>query len=239
MALSKTQPNQPSASSEPAYRKFHRACLAACIILAPLIVFLGFAFDPTGGVPPDARRIFADYQVANPTKIQLFIFFGAITPYFFPLSYIGLGLLAMRRSPWLASIGMIFGLVGTLPWGFFVWPQALGDAMTKVGNSGTFVEVWNSVSSEGMIIFLQYSWVVGHLLGYIMLGIALGRARAIPLWAASLIVVAIPFQAIAYMANQGIFQLISYVLIFIGSIPAALAMLKLRDKQVSIPLGEE
>ncbi|GCE21971.1 hypothetical protein [Dictyobacter kobayashii] len=234
MDLSNTQSN-----ADPVYRKLHRACLAACIVLAPLIVFLGFAFDPTGGVPPAPGGIFAAYQVASPLKIQLFLFFNAITPYFFPLSFLGLGLLAVRRSPWLATIGMVCGLVGTLTWGVFVWPEALGDAMTKIGSRTTFIEVWNGVSSEGVIVFLQYSWVVGHLLGYVLLGIALGRARVVPLWAACLIVAAIPFQAVAYTANQGIFQLLSYALIFIGSVPAALAMLKLRDRQVLMPLGEE
>lgn len=225
-------PNQKLTRDEPAYRKFHRICLAACIILAPLIVFLGFAFDPTGGVPPAPAGIFAAYQAASPLKIQLFLFFNAITPYVFPLSFIGLGLLAMRRSPWLATLGAICGLVGTLPFGFFIWPEALGDAMVKTGNSATFQTVWNGVASEGVIIFLQYSWVIGHLLGYVLLGTALARARAIPLWAASLIILGIPLQAIAYMAHQGIFQLLSYALIFIGSIPAALAMLnRLQEKE--------
>lgn len=228
------QYNEKIVSSTPASRKLHYALLATCIILAPVVVFLGFAFDPTGGVPPAARGIFAAYQVASPLRIQLFLFFNAVTPYFFPFSFLGLGLLAMRRSPWLATIGMLCGLVGTLPFGLFVWPEALGDAMIKAGNSSIFVIVWNSVASEGIIVFLQYSWVVGHLLGYVLLGIALGRARAIPLWAACLIVAAIPLQAAAYMANQGLFQLLSYLLIFIGSIPAALAMLKRCAEETSL-----
>lgn len=107
MALSKTRTNQKPVASYPAFRKFRRACIAACIVLAPLVVFLGFAFDPTGGVPPEASKIFADYQAASPIKIQLFLFFNAITSYFLPLSFIGLGLLAMRRSPLLATIGMV------------------------------------------------------------------------------------------------------------------------------------
>ncbi|HEV2655477.1 MAG TPA: hypothetical protein VGT82_10980 [Ktedonobacteraceae bacterium] len=238
MVLSKTQTDQKPVASYSAFRKFHRACIAACIILAPLVVFLGFAFDPTGGVPPEASKIFADYQAASPIKIQLFLFFNAITSYFFPLSFIGLGLLAMKRSPLLATIGMVCGLVGTLPWGFFVWPEALGDVMTKTDNRAAFLAVWHGVASEGVIVFLQYSWVVGHLLGYVLLGIALGRARVVPLWAACLIVIAIPFQAVAYIANQGIFQLLSYALIFVGSIPAALVMMKGSEQETIAPAYE-
>ena len=77
MALS----DQKLTEDEPAYRKLHRICLAACMMLAPLIVLLGFAFDPTGGVPPAPAEIFAAYQAASPLKIQLFLFFNAITPY--------------------------------------------------------------------------------------------------------------------------------------------------------------
>jgi hypothetical protein len=209
------------------------------VLLAPVVLFFGFAFDPTGGVPPSASGIFAAYNVASPQKIQLFLFFNTITPYFFPMSFLGLGLLAMRRSPWLATIGILCGLVGALPYGSFVWPEALGDAMTKMGNSATFVEVWNGVSSEGVIKFLQVSWVVGHLLGYLLLGIALVRARSIPVWAAGLFIIALPFQAAAYILHQGIFQLLSYALIFIGSIPAALTMLKGAEKETFVLVREE
>ena len=210
----------------PTYRKLHLAFLAACIVLAPLVLFLGFFFDPTGGIPPAASAIFADFRAASPLRIQLFIFFNAITPYFFPLSYIGLGMLAMKRSPWLATIGTAFGLLGSLPFAYFVGPEASGDILSRTNQAAAFVTLWHGFGSEGAIVFLQYSWVVGHILGYILLGIALGRARAIPLWAACLIVAAIPFQAAAYISGQGIYQLISYALIFIGSIPAALTILK-------------
>ncbi len=217
--------DQKLTQAEPTYHKFLRIGLAACMVLAPLVVFLGFAFDPTGGVPPAPTGIFAAYQATSPLRVQLFLFFNAITHFFFPLSFIGLGPLAAKRSPWLAMLGMVCGLVGTLPFGFFVWPEALGDAMVRTGDSATFVAVWNGVAAEGIIVFLQISWVVGHLLGYLLLGIALARARAIPLWAAGLIVLAIPLQAAAYMTRQGLFQLLSYVLIFIGSWPAAVAMI--------------
>jgi hypothetical protein len=161
----------------------------------------------------------------------LFLYFNAVTPYFFPLSFIGLGLLAMRRSPWLATIGMIFGLAGSLPFGVFVGPEALAAGIAQVGATPSNAAVVHYVFSQGAIFLLQASWVVGHLLGYVLLGIALARSRAIPLWAACLIVAGIPFQAAGYGTHQGILQLICFVLIFLGSIPAAFAMLKVRDEE--------
>ncbi len=96
--------------AEPLYRTFHRACLAICVVLAPVVLFLGFAFDPTGGVgvpsnrfhllPSSAGVLAANFQAASPLQTQLFLYFNAVTVYFFPLSFIGLGLLALAGNSW-------------------------------------------------------------------------------------------------------------------------------------------
>lgn len=163
MNISNTQ-----SDTDPAYRKFHRACLALCIVLAPAVLFLGFAFDPTGGV----------------------------------------------GVPSSASV--------------------LAAALGKFGASASNAAIVHYVSSQGAILSLAGSWVIGHLLGYIFLGIAFIRSRAIPLWASCLFIVGIPFQAVGYATHHGILQLICFALIFIGSIPPALAMLKMKDRQALI-----
>ncbi len=224
------QSNQQHAA-DPVYRKLHRACLAVCIVVAPLVIFLGFVFDPTGGVPPGGSATIAAFQAVSPLRIQLFLFFNAITPYFFPLSYLGLGLLAIKRSPWLATIGVACGLVGSLPWPLFVEEEAVVKNIAQLGDSASFQALLQHVSSEWAVLLLFISWIAGHLLGYILLGIALGRARVIPWWAASLIIAGPFFQAIAYPTRLGSSQIFGFVLVFIGSIPAGLAMLKMRDEQ--------
>ncbi len=230
MALSTSQPNQNAVVSEPIYRKVQRACLAVCIVLAPLVIFLGFLCDPQLGVP-DWNTIISTWQAANPLRLQLFLFFNVVTPLFFPLSYIGLGLLAMKRSPWLALAGIACGLVGSLPWPFFVEAEAMIYALAHIGNSAATAAVLSNTSAVWVGVLLQYCWVIGHLLGYVLLGIALFRARTIPLWAAALIIASVPFQMIAYPMHQGWLQISGFVLVFIGSIPAALAMLKRPEEE--------
>jgi|SRR5450631_3563482 len=204
MTLSTAPTNQLSAVAEPSYRVFHRVCLAICIVVAPLVLFLGFAFDPTGGVgvPSSASVLAANFQAASEAQIQLFLYFNAVTAYFFPLSFIGLGLLAMRRSPWLATIGMLLGLVGSLPFPMFVGPEALAAGVGQFGASASNTAIFKYVSSQGSIFLLSISWVVGHLLGYLVIGIVLIRSRAIPLWAAILIIIGLPFQAAGYRRTQ-------------------------------------
>ena len=86
-----------------------------------------------------------------------------------------------------------------------------------------------------MTFTFAIAWLFGHLLGYVLLGIALARARAIPLWAACLIIASAPLMGpIAYGTGLGILQVLGYVLVFIGSIPAAFAMLKGAEKEVHV-----
>jgi hypothetical protein len=226
MAWSTTDTEQQAAADRPAYRKLQSAVLAVCLVLAPLVIALGFALDPELGVPHWGSITILAWQHANPLRIQWLFIVNLITLYVFPLSYLGLGLLALKRSPWLATIGIACGLMGSLPWPLFLTTESLIYNIVHMGNSAAFIDLLARVSSVWEIAFLQYSWVLGHLLGYVLLGIALIRARTIPLWASCLIIIGVPFQMIAYPANQGIFQILGFVLIFIASIPAALAILK-------------
>jgi len=71
--------------------------------------------------------------------------------------------------------------------------------------------------------------VVGHVAGYLLLGIALARAKAISRWAAWLIAVsAVIMGPIAYGTKLGLLQVIGYAMVFAGSVPAAIAMLNPR-----------
>jgi hypothetical protein len=226
MSLSPSHPGKPAGASLATYHKIQRACLAGCVVLAPLVIFLGFIFDPTRGVPHGASSIFAQFQAASQWRVQVFLYLNAVTPYFFPLSFLALGLLAMRRAPALASIGTALGLIGSIPWALFIGQEALVAVMAQTSSSAAFASVWNSVSAEGAVGLLQYSWVIGHLLGYLLLGIAFIRARAIPPWAAWLFIISVPLQMASYPTQQGIYQILGFVLVFLGSLPAAWALLK-------------
>jgi hypothetical protein len=73
-------------------------------------------------------------------------------------------------------------------------------------------------------------WVIGHLLGYVLLGIALFRARVIPRWASSLIIAAAPLMGpVAYGTNIGLVQVLGYVCVFAGSVPAAIVTIGWSD----------
>jgi hypothetical protein len=104
------------------YRRLHRAFFALCIVLAPLTLMLWFGLCPTGANDaawPDqasSLAVFAAFRAMNPQLMQLFLFLSLIIPYLYPLSYVSLGLLAMKRAPWLATLGIICGFAAGVVW---------------------------------------------------------------------------------------------------------------------------
>ncbi len=235
MALSQTQPGTQSAVSEPLYRKLYRAFFAASILLAPLILSLWFVLCPTGAGDPacpdqaSSLAVFADFRAMNLQLMQIFLLLSLVSPYVYTLSYIGLGLVAMKRSPWLATIGMACGFLAGIVWGVIADSITMLASMAQVGLNPLFVTVENRYYASWIILTFGAFWVIGHLLGYVLLGIALLRSRMIPSWAAWLIIVSAPLMGpIAYGTHLGLLQILGYALVFIGSIPAAFAMLKFR-----------
>ena len=225
----------PQKNTPPMIYRLHRWFFAVCILLAPLTLSLWFALCPQYGDPAcpnmaDHLAVLAAYREANPLLMQVFLFLNLVIPYVYPLSYIGLGLLAMKRAPWLSTLGIACGFIGSIPWGPIADQSFLLNAMARLGHDTLFAMLVTAYFSWELFA-MAAGWVVGHLLGYVLLGIALARARAIPLWAACLIVVSAPLMGpIAYATRLGLLQVLGYVLVFIGSLPAAFAMLKVRDE---------
>src|SRR5262249_37470809 len=112
-----------------------------------------------------------------------------------------------------------------LPWALFVFPEAMSVALAQRGAFTTYVAAFGAFYSSGVVTLLQLSWMIGHLLGYLLLGVALTRLAA-PRWAGWLMVVGVPLQMIAYPTHQGVFQMAGFFLVCLGSLPAALGLLK-------------
>ena len=219
--------------ADPVYRKLHRAFFALCILLAPLVLSFWFGLCPTGvndAACPDmasSLAVFADFRAMNSQLLQVFLFLSLIIPYLYSLSYVGLGLLAMKRSPWLATLGIVCGFAAGIAWAAIADSMTMLDSMAQNGLNPLFVTVEHHYYSSWLILTFGVFWVIGHLLGYVLLGIALLRARTIPLWAAWLFIVSAPIIGpLAYGFKVGLLQILGYALVFVGSIPAALATLK-------------
>lgn len=237
MNISPPHLSKQTSFSEPFYRKFHRASFAVYLLLGPLCVSAWFGLCPEYGnpaCPVGTSATLAAFRAANPSLLQLFFIVAFISAYVYPLSYIALGRLAMKHAPWFSTIGIACGFVGSVVWSLFAGESFWLAAATHTDFGTQFLTVGKAYVANWVVLVMHGGWVLGHLFGYVLLGIALLRARVIPRWAAWLIILSpIVMGPIAYGTGLGLLQVLGYGLIFIASIPAALAMLKLRD--VSVP----
>jgi len=210
------------------------------MLLAPLTVSLWFGLCPEYGnpaCPVGTSATLVAFRAANPLLLQLFFVVTVLAAYIYPLSYIYLGRLAMKRSPWLATIGIACGFVGSVVWSLFAGETFWINSLAQLGFDTQLPMLGKAYVANWGVFVMHGGWVIGHLLGYVLLGIALARARVIPLWAAWLLIVSpLLMGPLAYGTGLGLLQVLGYVLVFVGSVPAALTMLKLGDEQA---LGEE
>ena len=219
--------------SRPAYRVLQSGLLAACVVVAPLLMASWFALCPEYGNPgcPDTANPLDNlvaYRAADPTLLHAFLVVNVLVPYLFSLSYLALGIAAMRRAPWLATLGIICGWLGGAPWGLVTDRSFLLAELARLGNDGLAAGLIARLNAGPAFFLMAVGWFFGHMLGYVFLGLALGRARVVPRWAACLMVVAVPLMGpIAYGTGRGALQVLGFLLIFVASIPAAVALLGL------------
>jgi hypothetical protein len=237
MTLSHTQTNQESRASEPAYRKVQRVFFAAGIVLAPLTLTLYATLAPQfrGG----GSAAIAANMATNVTTNQLHLVFGVATGFLLPIGFLGMAILAMKRSPWLATLGGMLGLVGWLPWAPLIALEALTYDMAQMGGGAQFVALWDRFNGDGVMTFFLFFYIVCHLISAVLLGIALGRARVVPWWSAWALVISSPITMIAFAVHNVILFYIVYALFIINGLPTAFAMLRGSGKDDAVDIAEK
>lgn len=220
------------ADNKTAHSILVRVILAFVLIAAPLTMAGWFGTCPQYGDPTcpssvNPLAVVAAFRDANPLLQRVFMLLTLMAPYVYPLSYLILGSLAIKHSPWLATIGMVCGWCGGIAWGFISDTMLHIDVFARAGADQAFVSHENSFFALPYVLAIATGWVLGHMLGYIFIGIALFRARAIPRWAAVSLVMSAPVMGpLAYGTNVGLFQIAGYLMVLIASIPAALAIMR-------------
>lgn len=207
---------------------FQRLSLAACILLAPISISLyliSWQGNQRAPLPPLVVS-----AMAGPTGNTLH-FIGAIAASFFlPLGYLGMSLLGMRRSPWLATISAALSLVGWIPWAALMGLDDLAYDIVQSGNTPQFAALWRHFNGDTVMTIYLLIYVIGHLVSAVVISIMLGRLHLVPAWAAWAFALTSPLTILVILVHSLVFQdVLKYLictLFIIGAVPAALAMLK-------------
>ncbi len=206
--------------------RFIRSVLAGLVVLTPLVMSTWFALCPEYGNPGcpggNVSTVLHAYRTAPPPLMQIFLVANFAAPYIYPLSYLALGLIALRRSTWLATFGLLTGWIGSVPFGYFADESSLLAAMARLHFDSQFAALVAEYMRDPHLLVVAAGWVIGHLLGYVLLGAALLRSDLVPRWSgAFLIAAAVVMGPIAYGTGLGLLQVIGYLLVTAASVPIA------------------
>jgi hypothetical protein len=203
-----------------------RILLAVMVVGAPILAAAWFGLCPEygnpgcpGGSPASAIQA---YRVAPASLLQVFLAINLVMPYVYPLSYLALGLAALPRSQVLATLGMVAGWVGSVPFGSFSDQSGLLSAMARLHTDAPYAALIGEYMHDPHLLAVATGWVIGHLLGYVLIGAAILRSDRLPRWTgAVLIAAAIAIGPIAYGTGVNALQVGGYLAVAAASVPVA------------------
>ncbi|WAZ23742.1 hypothetical protein STRCI_005106 [Streptomyces cinnabarinus] len=224
--MTTTPSRAPTAAAEPgASSGTGRVLLGVTTALGPFLLALGVGILPyaTGGAEKEiVRDIAADRTL---TEVTLWCWLsGSIA---LVVGALAVGLLAMRASPKLGLWGLV--LFGTGLLAIASTPEmdavALGglaegvsqDALAKAGE-GTY---------ELLVVAVPILYfVVAHVVGAILLGVALLRGRVIAPWAAWLLILSMPLNVVGYAGGIMPLTVVSFVMMGVAFALAGLVVVR-------------
>lgn len=148
---------------------------------------------------------------------------------------IAVGLLAARHAPKLGTAGMVLAVAGFSS----LYAIGIGDhialSAARIGlDPGDTARLLDDVQTLPAVTLASVFFVLGHILGVVLIGIALWRGKVIPAWAAFVLVISQPLHAVFAVgipnaALDGMawglttigFAAAAYALVRRGSAPAA------------------
>lgn len=99
------------------------------------------------------------------------------------------GAIAGGTRSWLASAGTALIVVGSLGAGYLLGADVLVSAAASSPDRPATTGLVESYSGSGPMAVVVGLFLIGHMVGFVLLGIALIRSRAIPAWAGIALVI--------------------------------------------------
>ena len=209
---------------------FVNVVFAAAILIAPIAFTVGGLLDPVVHVTNGEANI-AAFATANPFTNALHLSAFVLASFLLPISIVGMARLAMQGSPWLAVSGAVLGLIGWLPFSALTAQEDLTLQMARLGGGDLLATLWEQFNDDPIMTFYLVVYIAGHLAAYVVLAIALRRARVIPAWAAWILAASTPLTLAFFATRQRnetvglLMELLFCATFIVGSVPVAYASL--------------
>ena len=213
--------------------RFPEQAFAIAILVAPMLFTIGGLLDPVVHVTNGVANITANTS-ANPVTNAIHLAAFVLDSFLLPISVIGMARLAMhshRGSPRLVDTGS----PRLVPFSALPAQEDLTLQMAQLGANDLLGSLWERFNNDVTMTFFLVVHIVCHLLAYVVLSIALYRARVIPSWAAWTLGASTPLTLASFATRQRnevlglVLEVLFCATFIVGSAPVAFAAWKRSD----------
>jgi hypothetical protein len=210
-------------------RRARRLAAAIMLLIAPLSVAVLRLIWPAFSAPDTAASL--DAVAAHPAAQQAVVWLGMLMTLTMVPAVLAAARLARRRRPVLAMLAAGVNLAAYLGGTALVMPDLLTLVAARGGYDRStvvpYLDAVNGHPSVGLGIGL---FVVGHIVGMILLGFALWRI--IPRWASIALIISQPLHLVAYVVLQiQPLDALAWGLTALGFATCALAVVRTPDSE--------
>ena len=196
---------------------------AAALVIGPLGLVLGSLFGVVGdddSVPASLAKI-----AARPSGQRAVIICDLLAAFMVP-AVLYLMRLAGPRAPRLTLAG---GAVAFAAWLAGLVSLGASDLLyyhaAQLPDRASAVTLVHAVTSDAAFVIPEALFIIGHLLGMLLIGVALWRSRAVPRWAAVLVGLASVVQFLVHDQSDAV-NACAYGLLLIGMAACAVTLLR-------------
>jgi len=195
---------------------------AAALVIGSLGLVLGSLFQVAGD--DDSVSVSLAKIAAHPAGERGVIVCDLLVAFMVP-AVLYLMRLAGPRAPRLTLVGgtVAFGswLAGLVSLGA---SDLLYDHAAQLPDRASAVALVHAITGDAAFVIPEVLFVVGHVVGLLLLGIALWRSRAVPRWAAALVGLASILQFPVH--DQAALSACAFGLLLIGMAACAVTLLR-------------
>ena len=179
-----------------------------------------------------------DKLVAHPGFSMISMWIGAILAATCIAGAVAVGWVSRRRAPILTTIGLILAVVGFT---CLAVGNTFGELSTAlVGSHPEFDRATAYALAAGLELgpvsnLTGTLFVFGHLIGTILLGLALWRAHIVPSWAAILLAISQPIHLASVMLGNRPLDLVGWGGTAVGFAAAGWALLRMNNDDFDLP----
>jgi hypothetical protein len=215
-------------------RKITRYAGAACLAIPPLAIAAGTWTVPVYDSDAPTAAQLADVA-GQPLPAAALRVAVSLLVLLMPAAMLVAAWLARRGAPRLAAIG---GGISFLAWMGGIASIGATEGLywhgSRLADREAVAEVIGAVSGDATYNSLLAVFVLGHLVGMLVLGIALWRSRAVPAWVGILFAASPILHGVARNVGPTA-DAVAYGLLGVAMIGCAVSLVRLPDDEWDLP----